>query len=185
MKVLSIFGSPNQGGFSSTLHRELLKPFEKKGVKCLSIHPYEIKINPCTACGQCRHKPQCIFNDDMTEIYNNIREADIITISSPLYFSSFPSPLKALIDRCQLIWEERRRNKITELTGQGFLICTGGGEYSSMFKGIMTMTGHFFNSLGVSFSEENTILYSNTDSAEEISLEFLDKARYAGTTLLK
>jgi multimeric flavodoxin WrbA len=183
--VLSIFGSPDPGGFSSTLHNELLKPFEQKGIKSDIIHTYKADINPCTACGHCRDKPQCIFTDDMTQIYNIIRETDIITISSPVYFSSFPAPLKAFIDRCQLIWEERKRNNITELTKQGFLICAGGSEYNSMFKGILAVTRHFFNSTGVSFSEKNSILYSNTDSAHKISLEFLNKALYAGKALIK
>jgi predicted Zn-dependent protease len=54
-----------------------------------------------------------------------------------------------------------------------------------MFKAVLTVTRHFFNSIGVSFSEENAILYSNTDSADEISLEILNKAGYAGKALLK
>ena len=185
MRALSIFGSPDPGGFSSTLHNELLKPLEQKGIKSDIIHTYKADINPCTACGLCRDKPECIFTDDMTEIYNIIRETDIITISSPLYFSSFPAPLKALIDRCQLIWEERRRDNLTELKKRGFLICTGGSEYSSMFQGVLAVTRHLFNSIGVSFSEKNSILYSNTDSDHEISLEFLNKALYAGEDLVK
>ena len=185
MRLLSIFGSPDPEGFSSTLHRELLKPLEKNDVTINNIYTYKASIGPCTACGHCRDRSECIFKDDMTAIYNLIRKADIITLSSPLYFSAFPSPLKALIDRCQLIWEERRRNSTTELSGKGFLICTAGSEYKNMFDGILTMTRHFFYSLGISFSGENSILYSNTDCDEEISLEFLNKARDIGEAFLK
>jgi multimeric flavodoxin WrbA len=61
-------------------------------------------------CGYCASKLQCNISDGMSDIYSLIKEADIISVSSPLYFSSFPSPLKTIIDRCQLLWEEKKNN---------------------------------------------------------------------------
>jgi hypothetical protein len=46
----------------------------------------------------------------MSDIYSLIKNADIISVSSPLYFSFFPAPLKTIIDRCQLFWEEKKNN---------------------------------------------------------------------------
>ncbi len=185
MLVLSIHGSPKSGGFSSTLHNEFLKPFEEAGINVAGVYAYKSDINPCIACGNCRDKPQCIYNDDMTEIYPLIRNADFIVISSPLYFSSFPSPLKALIDRCQLIWEERHRLHSADRLKRGFFISTGGAEYNNMFAGVVMGIKHYFNSMGVTFSGENTVLLSGADNMDEISLEILNKTRYTGETFIK
>ena len=185
MRALSIFGSPKDDGFSSTIHENFLAPFDERGIEVEKVFPNKKKIGPCTACGYCRGISECIFSDDMTEIYSLIRDSDIITVSSPLYFSSFPSPLKALMDRCQLIWEERKRGGASDKTKKGFFICSGGDDYSSMFSGVIKGMKHYFNSMGVSFTEENTILYRNTDSIDQISLEFLNNVRYAGEAFLQ
>jgi multimeric flavodoxin WrbA len=182
--ALSIHGSPKSGGFSSSLHNEFLKPFEDSGINVVRVYAYKSHINPCIACGNCRDKPQCIYNDDMTEIYSHIRDADFIIISSPLYFSSFPSPLKSLIDRCQLIWEERRRLHSVDRFKRGFFISTGGAEYNNMFAGVIMGVKHYFNSMGTVFSQENTLLLPGADTMDEISLDILNKTRYTGNTFL-
>lgn len=184
MLALSIHGSPKSEGFSSSLHNEFLKPFKDSGINITKVYAYKLNVNPCIACGNCRDKPQCIYNDDMTEIYSLIRDADFIIISSPLYFSSFPSPLKAIIDRCQLIWEERRRIHSVDRLKQGFFISTGGAEYSNMFAGVLMGIKHYFNSIGTSFYQENTLLLPGADTMDEISLEILNKTRYTGKTFL-
>lgn len=184
MLALSIHGSPGREGFSSSLHNEFLKPFKEAGINIAVVYAYASRINPCIGCGSCRDKPQCIYNDDMNRIYSLIREADFIIISSPLYFSSFPSPLKALIDRCQLLWEERRRIHSVYRLKQGFFISTAGAEYSNMFAGVIMGIKHYYNSIGAVFSNENTLLLPGTDSMNEISLEILNKTRKSGNTFL-
>ena len=144
-----------------------------------------MNIHPCTACSGCRDEFKCIYDDDMTEIYPLITETDFITISAPLYFSSFPSPLKAFIDRCQVLWELKERRGDNIKRGHGFLIAAGGSVYSNMFTGVLLTVKHFFNSISVNYSADDSILYSGTDSLDEISLEIKDKARYTGEEFIK
>jgi len=110
LNLLAFTGSPRKESISSKLHNEFLNPFIANGFKVDIINAYQSNINPCIGCGNCALKLQCNFYDDMPGIYSLIKEADIISVSSPLYFSSFPAPLKAVIDRCQLLWEEKKNN---------------------------------------------------------------------------
>jgi len=177
--LLAVHGSPRKNGFSSTLHRELLKPFHASGFDVIEIHVHDKKISPCTACGTCREKLICPINDDMNSIYPLIRQADVITISAPLYFSSVPSQLKALIDRCQVFWEEKNRSPEKTLTGkQGVFICTAGADYNNMFSGVRQVIRHFFNTLNVDFNENEAILVPGLDSPNsgKITLEIIDNA---------
>lgn len=47
------------------------------------------------------HPRRCVIDDDMSDIYELIDEAEELTIVSPVYFSGPPSQLKALLDRLQ------------------------------------------------------------------------------------
>ena len=96
-----------RAGFHQPCTMNLLTPFVTAGAAVEEIHVYDKKISPCTACAVCREKFCCPINDDMQEIYPMIQQADVISISTPLYFSSVPSQLKVLIDRCQVFWEEK------------------------------------------------------------------------------
>jgi len=110
LNILAFTGSPRKESKSTKLHNEFLNSFITNGFKVNIINAYQSNINPCIGCGYCASKLQCRFYDGMSDIYSLIKEADIISVSSPLYFSFFPAPLKTIIDRCQLLWEEKRNN---------------------------------------------------------------------------
>jgi multimeric flavodoxin WrbA len=177
VKLLAIHGSPRKRGFSSTLHREFIRKFTASQTDITEIHVYDKKILPCTACGTCRNEFYCPVNDDMENIYNIIRQADVISISTPLYFSSVPSQLKALIDRCQVFWEQKIHDPGSlPRRKQGVLFCTAGADYTGMFSGVLQLAGHFFKTINAAFTEEDCILLPGTDSyaEEKISLEIIN-----------
>jgi len=178
--LLSIFGSPRKNGYSSRIHEEMIIPFKKRGFFIERVYAYDAAVGPCTGCGWCRDHRECVIDDGMTEIYSRFRRADIISISSPLYFSSFPSPLKAIMDRCQVLWEESRREPPPVKKRKGLFICAAGDYYNGMFDGVSMGIKHFYNGINTTYSTDDAIFYHSSDSAEEISLEFLQKTRNIG-----
>lgn len=180
MLLLSIFGSPRKNGFSSRLHEELIIPFKERGFFIERAYAYDLDVKPCTGCGWCRDHDSCAISDGMKDLYTFIRDADVISISSPLYFSSFPSPLKAVIDRCQLLWEECRAGRDLPGTKNGLFICAAGDEYRNMFDGVCMGIKHFYRAINTSYDPGDAILFPRSDTSSEISLEFLEKARIIG-----
>jgi len=180
LNLLAFTGSPRKNSISSKLQDEFLNPFIKNGFKIDIINAYELTINPCTACRQCADKSLCIFDDAMSDIYTLIRDADIISIASPLYFSSFPAPLKLIIDRCQLLWEENRRTGVKLKEKKGFFFCTAGSDYNEIFSSVLTGIKHFFNTINTSFDVNEVILLKNCDFTKEISSDILEKCRVLG-----
>ena len=136
MRILAFTGSPRRESISSKLHNGFLDSFAASGFKVDIINAYQANINPCIGCGHCADKLQCNFHDDMPDIYSLIKEADIISVSSPLYFSSFPSPLKAMIDRCQLLWEEKKNN-IPMKRKKGFFFAQPGRIIAISFAALL------------------------------------------------
>ena len=107
-KLLVINGSPNKEGHTKKIIDEVLNGLDKDKVKITEINCYSKKISPCIDCKCCSsRKGKCSIKDDMEEIYYELKKSDFIILGSPMYFGMFPAPLKALIDRCQLLWSEK------------------------------------------------------------------------------
>ena len=168
MKVLSLFASPRPGGFSSQLHDLLIGQMEHAGAGVTSLRVSDLNISPCTACAHCKSHYSCIINDDMDILYRLFRESDIISISSPVYFSSLPAGLKAIIERCQVFWEEKQRGEVSLSGKYGSLISAAGGDYQGMFTSSILILRHFFNSTGMLYNEDRYVFLKNTDSLQEI-----------------
>lgn len=95
-------GSPKSER-SNTLNitRAFLKGFpEDTDIEQVNLYKKDIK--PCCGCYSCWSKTpgQCVFKDDMQDIYEQIKAADIVIESFPLYFFGMPSQMKAMTDRC-------------------------------------------------------------------------------------
>jgi len=65
-----------------------------------TIHIVDKHIEYCAGCFACmRNGGDCIHNDDMRGILEEILESDVLILNYPLYCYGMPAPLKALIDR--------------------------------------------------------------------------------------
>jgi putative NADPH-quinone reductase/putative sterol carrier protein len=99
MKVLLIDGSP-KGEKSATL--KLAKAFlEGADVSYEFLRVSKLKINSCLGCFACWNKTpgKCVHNDDMFDVLEKLKAADVVVWSFPLYYFSVPGGLKILIDR--------------------------------------------------------------------------------------
>lgn len=150
--------------------------FISAGAEVNEIHVCDMVISPCMACGACGKHYSCPVNDDMQRIYPLILNCGIISVSTPLYFSSFPSQLKALIDRCQVFWEMGAAGKSAlPLPKNAAFICTAGSEYGNMFSGVILTMRHFFRTINARFDERDAVLVPGLDEEKKITLEIIDR----------
>ena len=99
MKVLAISSSPRKGGNSDVLCDEFLKGAAENGHEVQKIRLAEKKIAPCLACYGCTDSHVCVRRDDMAEVLEALKAADVIVLASPVYFYGISAQLKAVIDR--------------------------------------------------------------------------------------
>lgn len=184
LTVLAIYGSPHHQGVSSKAHDLFLKPVIDAGVRVEKIHAYDAHILPCTDCGVCRKGPSCIHDDDMTGIYDLLNSVQGLTVSSPVYFSSLPGPLKNIVDRCQLIWEKQRRDPVADPVMAGFFIATAGSAHPGVFRQSITVIRHLYNTLGCSFNEEEFVLIPDVDKVVEVGKDRSDELMQKGLRFL-
>lgn len=102
MKILVLNGSPKRDA-SDTMHitRAFLAGMsDVRENKVHIIHVMDRHIEFCTGCLGCmRNGGNCVHQDDMRDILEEILDSDILLFSFPLYCYGMPAPLKALIDR--------------------------------------------------------------------------------------
>ncbi len=105
-KVLILSGSPRKGANSDTLCDEFSKGAVEAGNEVEKIFVAGKIIDYCSGCYACENTGTCVKKDDMTEILEKMINADIIVLSSPVYFYSISAQLKAVIDRTVAKWLE-------------------------------------------------------------------------------
>lgn len=106
-KVLILSGSPRKGGNSDLLCDEFMRGAKESGNQVMKINVAEKNVDYCKACYYCKKSGgECIIKDDMAEILDAIIKADVIVLSSPVYFYSIAAQLKAVIDRTVARWLE-------------------------------------------------------------------------------
>lgn len=103
-KVLILSGSPRLGGNSDTLCNEFMKGAKEAGHQVEKIFVAGKNIGYCKACYACKDSGICAIKDDMAEVLDKMLEADVIVLSSPVYFYSISAQLKAVIDRTVAKW---------------------------------------------------------------------------------
>lgn len=102
MKILILNGSPKRDA-SDTMH--LTRAFtdgmnEVQKNEIHTVHVIDRHIEYCTGCFSCmRNGGECIHQDDMRELLEEILRSDLLIFSFPLYCYGMPAPLKVLIDR--------------------------------------------------------------------------------------
>ena len=100
MKVLILQGSARTRGNSSLLCDQFEKGATDAGASVVRLNVARMKIAGCTGCDACRvNGGSCVQKDDMARVREQMLSSDAIVLSSPIYFYSITSQLKAAIDR--------------------------------------------------------------------------------------
>ncbi|MHA1291772.1 MAG: flavodoxin family protein [Promethearchaeota archaeon] len=105
MKAIGIVGSPRKNGNSAFLLNLVLENLSNSNFETEVIFLKDLSISPCNECYYCTKEEKCIIEDDMQELYNKLRDANVIILSTPVFMGGITSRLKAFMERT---WHLRR-----------------------------------------------------------------------------
>jgi multimeric flavodoxin WrbA len=99
-RILVLTASPRKNGNSAVLADAFCDAVKNRGFEVTQFDTAFMKIRGCFACNCCfkTGKP-CAFDDDFNKIATEIDVCDALVFVSPVYWYSFPSQIKAVIDR--------------------------------------------------------------------------------------
>jgi multimeric flavodoxin WrbA len=100
MKIVCLKGSPRKEGNSSTIAEHFLAAAAGAGAETVSFELNSLKYRGCQGCYACKKTlDRCILEDDLTEVLEAVREADMMVLASPVYYGDVSGQLKCFIDR--------------------------------------------------------------------------------------
>jgi len=98
--ILVLSGSPRKGGNSDLLCDRFILGAQEAGNHAEKIFLRDKKIGYCVACEHCQNNGgACPQKDDMAGILEKMIKADVIVMSTPVYFYTMDAQMKTLIDR--------------------------------------------------------------------------------------
>lgn len=127
--VLVISASPRKGGNSDILCNQFVSGAKEAGHEIEKINLREKNMNYCRACYYCKkHDGKCVIKGDVPEIIDKMIAADVVVLSTPVYFYCMNAQLKTVIDRSVMKW--------TKITNKDFyLIATAAEEDDHAMEG--------------------------------------------------
>lgn len=98
-KVLIISTSLRGGSNSDILAKECEKGAKEAGhdVEYISLKGKE--INYCIGCLSCQKTGACVLKDDVADIMEKVKEAEVIVYATPIYYYEMCGQMKTLLDR--------------------------------------------------------------------------------------
>jgi len=99
-KVVAIVSSPRHEGNSATIVDSVIDGAMGLSTNIISLHClHTMLIHGCNACGACKVKGHCVTEDELTRVLDDIRDADGIVVSTPVYFGGPCAQYKMFEDR--------------------------------------------------------------------------------------
>jgi len=172
MKVLGIYGSPRKKGNSDTLLDRALEGARSAGAEIMSVYARDLDMGGCRECGECESNGECVVDDDMQKVYPLLRDADLIILSTPVFFYAAPAQVKALIDRTQAMWSKRLLEKPRDKwknhdSGKGYLIAVGATKGKNLFEGVELTAKYFYDAMDMSY--EGGLFYRRVEGKDAIN----------------
>ncbi len=115
MEVMTVFGGPREDGFSGRMLEEFTDDVrrlfadgrsEGSELAFRRYSAYRCGFLPCDDCRACCAFEGCVHSD-MDEFFVSFESCDAVVIATPVYNSSYPAPMKAVIDRLQRYFNAR------------------------------------------------------------------------------
>ncbi|MCM1514750.1 MAG: flavodoxin family protein [Anaeroplasma bactoclasticum] len=138
MKILVLNGSPRAKGNTASMISAFKQGAMEAGHNVIVVDVCRKKIAGCLACEYChtRGNGQCVQKDDMQEVYETLKSADMLVIASPIYYHGISGQLKCVIDRFySVLYPKKPKNlsKVAMILSSGDDNMYVGAEFS--FKG--------------------------------------------------
>ena len=189
MKILGIMGSHRRNRNTDQALKAFVSGIEKGAeIELLYLLDQDIKV--CKACGYCeQHYGKCLIQDDMTKIYEKLKEADGIVFATPVYFNGVSTLMKIMIDRIQMIFAcdfaFKKPFVAADDHKKGYLISVGGAKkYDNQFLGPEITLDLVFKDLHAECLGHFQIANTDQSSIGERQEE-LESLKNAGRNFLK
>jgi len=99
-KIICLLGSAREEGYSSSIAKHFIKTAKEYGTEEKIYNLYHMNFKGCQGCWTCHRSTDiCIIQDELTPVLDEVKEADLLILTSPIYFGDISAATKAFIER--------------------------------------------------------------------------------------
>lgn len=163
MNILVLNGSPRPNGSTAAMIQAFQEGAKSHNVTVVNV--CQKKIAGCLACEYCHTKGNgtCIQKDDMQEVYELLKQAEMLVIASPIYYHGISGQLKCAIDR---FYSAAYPVKPPQLKKVAMILSSGD---ANMYDGaLFSFKGDFLDYLGLENMGVFTAYGSQNQSPEKL-----------------
>lgn len=104
MKAIFINGSPRKQWNTAKMLESAMNGAQEAGAEVELVHLYEIDFKGCKSCFACKIKNSktngvCTLKDDLRPILERCRQADVVVLGSPVYYSYPTGEIRSFMER--------------------------------------------------------------------------------------
>jgi multimeric flavodoxin WrbA len=100
MKISCLLGSPRPKGNSAAIARRFTETAGNLGAGIEIVELNKLSYRGCQGCMSCKTtSDKCVLEDDLTEVLESLKKADVIVMAMPVYCSDVPGQFKCFLDR--------------------------------------------------------------------------------------
>jgi multimeric flavodoxin WrbA len=178
--IVVLTGSPRKGGNTEKLADAFIAGAQQSGHTTVKYSTADKRIKGCIDCKTCFSKgTACSIPDDFNELAPLLEQADLVVFATPLYWFSFPTQLKAAIDKFYAFVIGKRALRIKECV---LLVC-GGDKEEEKYEGIILSYRLIADFLG--WKDSGTIIVPGLHDKDAIlKTDGLARAEALGQSIL-
>ncbi|MDR2944566.1 MAG: flavodoxin family protein [Methanosarcinales archaeon] len=183
MKVVGILGSARENGSTNCLIKEMMKEPAAGGAETKIYNLAKMDIGCCLGCEVCRKTGSCARKDDMRALYDELKTADALIISTPIYMGGMTGQLKTFIDRCFAL-KDAGRNSLIPAGKKLAVVITQGAPMPDHYIKTADRIEYIFQGFG--YIHAGTVIAAGVHNTDELLKEeaVLKKAREIGKQLI-
>jgi len=170
MNVLSLHGSPRKNSVSAALAREISDVLSQRGARVSTVRLADLSYRGCIACMACKSsQDHCVLKDGLTDVLAALPGAQILILSTPVYFGDVTAQMKGFIDRMfSVLTPDFYQSPVKSRLGTGrtfVFVQTQGQPEEHMFADIFPRYKFFFAWLG--YSHCHLVRACNIEAADD------------------
>lgn len=188
MKIVSLLGSPRKNANSSAIAEIISNTIQSDNKEIINHTLNQLTFKGCQACMACKGKSEiCILTDDLTQVLEDVTQADVIIMATPVYWGDISAQLKGFIDRSYSFlnpnfMENEVKHRLP--AGKKFVFIQTQGAPDEMYDEIFNRYNFFFEFLNY-FAETHYLRACNQSPEMRVSAqpELVKEAQAIGDKL--
>lgn len=181
-KIVAVVSSPRTKGNSNSIVDAITDGAMGLSTNIIKLHRLDRirSLHGCKGCMNCKVKGQCVQDDEITDILEDIRTADHVILATPVYFDGASSQFKTLLDRMFSYIASDGSTRVPDGKTLTLVVTCGGPE--EVAQTVANKISAIMKSLG--FKDQKVITYSDRGGSHNAVAEedVMDMAKEHGRT---